>query len=263
MKFALVDNNRIEATKGFKGICPSCGSELIAKCGTIKINHWAHKGTCNCDPWWESETEWHRTWKNNFSVEWQECILTDDRTGEKHIADIRTIHADIIEFQHSHIDPIEQTKRERFYKKMIWVVDCTRLKRDCSRFLKGRENFRSTVKPNIFSTTFPHESFPSNWLSCSVPVIFDFKGTDEDIEPNDWRNFLYILAPNLNTRESFVGISTRESFIKSMISGDFLNSKPQPERQLNKTQLPNTPGIQQRNSQYVYDRGRFVKRRRL
>ena len=36
MRFALLKDERIEATKGAKGLCPSCGSELIAKCGEIK-----------------------------------------------------------------------------------------------------------------------------------------------------------------------------------------------------------------------------------
>ena len=83
MKFALVDGNKTEATKGAKGICPICGSELIAKCGEVKINHWAHKGIRNCDPWWENETEWHRSWKNNFPAEWQEIVLPDEQTARK------------------------------------------------------------------------------------------------------------------------------------------------------------------------------------
>ena len=83
MKFALIDNTKTEATKGAKGIHPGCSSELIAKCGEVKVDHWAHKGTRNCDPWWENETEWHRSWKNNFSSEWQEIILADEITGEK------------------------------------------------------------------------------------------------------------------------------------------------------------------------------------
>ena len=68
MKFALIDNIRTEAAKGAKGICPSCGSDLIAKCGDIKVNHWAHKGIRSCDPWSENETEWHREWKGNFQL---------------------------------------------------------------------------------------------------------------------------------------------------------------------------------------------------
>ena len=66
MKYALFNGNKIEACKGDKGTCPSCGSELISKCGEIKINHWAHKRTKNCDLWWENETEWHRSWKDQF-----------------------------------------------------------------------------------------------------------------------------------------------------------------------------------------------------
>ena len=82
MKFALVNSEKTEATKGAKGRCPSCGSELIARCGEIKINHWAHKGNRNCDPWWENETDWHRTWKGQFPINWQE-VVHKDKNGEK------------------------------------------------------------------------------------------------------------------------------------------------------------------------------------
>ena len=136
MKYALINNIRTEAAKGAKGICPVCGSDVIAKCGDVKLHHWAHKGIRNCDPWWENETEWHRAWKDNFNPDWQEKILRDAPSGEKHIADLRTSHGLVIEFQHSHIDPQERAKREDFYKYMIWVVDGTRLKRDYPRFLK-------------------------------------------------------------------------------------------------------------------------------
>ncbi len=61
MKFAHINGYKVEATKGAKGSCPSCGSDLIAKCGEAKINHWAHKGKKSCDPWWENETDWHRS----------------------------------------------------------------------------------------------------------------------------------------------------------------------------------------------------------
>ena len=84
MKFATVDGCKTEALKGAKGICPNCESELIAKCGKFKMSHWSHKGVRNCDSWWEPETEWHRSWKNNFPDEWQEHILSDEITNEKH-----------------------------------------------------------------------------------------------------------------------------------------------------------------------------------
>jgi competence protein CoiA len=263
MKFALVDNIKLEATKGLKGICPSCSSELIAKCGTIKINHWAHKGTRNCDPWWENEKEWHRTWKNNFSTEWQEIILKDELTGEKHIADIRTAHGLLIEFQHSHIAPIERTKRENFYKKMIWVVDATRLKNDHPRFLKGRKDFQLTNKQGIFLVNFPDECFPANWVDSSVPVIFDFKGIEKISYANDWRIPLYYLFPKSNTGKSYVAIISRESLIKDIISGDFLKQKQESEKQIEKQSTKIILTTPQRQSQYFYDRGRLVKRERL
>jgi len=39
MKYALINGKKTEATKGAKGLCPCCGSELIAKCGEVKITH--------------------------------------------------------------------------------------------------------------------------------------------------------------------------------------------------------------------------------
>src|SRR5699024_9609155 len=144
MKYAIVDGIKTEAAKGLKGICPGCGSELIPKCGKRRINHWAHKGTRNCDHWWETETEWHRVWKNNYPNEWQEVTFRDERTDEKHIADVRTVHNLVIEFQHSHIDPKERITREAFYKNMVLIVDGIRLKRDYPRFLKGTKNFKRT-----------------------------------------------------------------------------------------------------------------------
>ena len=68
MKYALSNKDRIEATPKAQGICQCCGSELVAKCGTPKIWHWAHKGKRNCDHWWENETQLHRDWKDSDLV---------------------------------------------------------------------------------------------------------------------------------------------------------------------------------------------------
>jgi len=48
MKYAILDGNKAEAKPGLKGQCPSCGSELIPRCGNIKIHHWAHKSVKKC-----------------------------------------------------------------------------------------------------------------------------------------------------------------------------------------------------------------------
>jgi len=122
MRFALIDNQHVEALPKLHGLCPICSQLVIAKCGDKKVWHWAHRSIASCDSWWESETEWHRNWKNNYPVDWQETVLFDQQTGEKHIADVQTIHKLVIESQHSAIKHEERISREKFYKNMIWVV---------------------------------------------------------------------------------------------------------------------------------------------
>jgi hypothetical protein len=271
MKFALIDGNKTEATKGAKGLCPSCGSELIAKCGEVKINHWAHKSIRSCDPWWESETEWHRSWKNNFPDDWQEIALPDVQTGEKHIADVRTIHGLVIEFQHSHIDPKELTSRENFYKKMVWVVDGTRLKRDYPRFLKEKNDLRKTNKQGIFLVDFPDECFPTTWLGSSVPVLFDFRGTNLIDDPKDIRNNLYCLFPKRNGRYAILAELPHKNFIKAIINGEWLlrtrdfmdklNRDEQERQNQNAKQLMNY--MRRKESQYILERGQWKRRRRF
>ncbi len=222
MKFAIVNGDKTEASKGLKGVCPCCGSELTAKCGESRINHWSHKEARVCDSWWEPETEWHRSWKNNFPDDWQENIRFDERTNEKHIGDILTIDNLVIEFQHSHIDPQERISREIFYKNMVWVVDCTRLKRDYPRFLKAKNNFQETESPKIFHVD-AEECFPSAWLKSSKPVIFDFRGSEEINNPNDIRNNLYCLFPIKFGRYSVVVEITHTDFLIIVTNGDWLS----------------------------------------
>jgi competence protein CoiA len=136
MKFSLVDGQRREAEPELRGECPACGQATIAKCGQVKVRHWAHKGRLTCDPWWENETEWHRAWKGNFPEDWQEIVQRAD-DGEKHVADVKTDQGWVIEFQHSHLKPEERQARDAFYSpKFVWVVDGTRRKRDFKQFIE-------------------------------------------------------------------------------------------------------------------------------
>lgn len=264
MKFALIDNIRTEAAKGGKGICPICGSELIAKCGSLKINHWAHKAIRNCDPWWENETEWHRQWKSNFPDKWQEVIMHDEQTREKHIADVRTDHGLVIEFQHSAIKPQERIDREKFYKNIVWIVDGTRLGRDYPRFLKGKTDLRGTQRKEFFLVDFPDECFPKTWAESVVPVIFDFKGIGSTDDPADPKNYLYCLYPKLGRRPAILEMLDRASFIKMALNGDWLIRlhnlmnpiKPAPSKQVRVT-------IKRRESPFVLEQGRWKRRRRL
>lgn len=129
MQYALVQNARREAFTGASGICPTCGAKVIAKCGYRVIHHWAHARRQKCDPWWENETQWHRDWKNLFPEECREISHTAPN-GEIHRADVKMPTGLVIEFQHSAMTDDERQSRERFYGRLVWVVDGSRFKRN-------------------------------------------------------------------------------------------------------------------------------------
>lgn len=122
MQLALVNYDRVEAFPAGRGLCPICGSEMIAKCGPRVMHHWAHHHPKDCDPWWENETPWHRKWKNLFPIECREISHTAD-DGEIHRADIKTPTGIIIEVQHSSMTDAERQSREEFYGNLVWVLD--------------------------------------------------------------------------------------------------------------------------------------------
>lgn len=120
----ILTGARLAAQKGLQAICPMCAGPLLAKCGKIMIHHWAHKASPCTDTWKENESVWHREWKSNFPIEWREKVIIDQNTGERHRADIFVPNKDLcIEFQHSHISVENIESREKFYKKLIWVVN--------------------------------------------------------------------------------------------------------------------------------------------
>lgn len=175
MHFALHNDQRIEATPGANGICPGCSAELIARCGTKKVWHWAHKGQRHCDHWWENESEWHRDWKNQFPAEWQE-IVARDKNGELHIADIKTPKGLVVEFQHSYIEPAEARTRTKFYDPMFWIVDGTRRKTDRKQFAAAQEDgVKHLTKDGLVEQLWVYDSrLLREWVHVGVIVAFDF-----------------------------------------------------------------------------------------
>lgn len=175
MKFSLVNGQRQEAQTSLAGVCPACGRPTIAKCGDVKAWHWAHRGKRDCDPWWENETEWHRAWKDKFPVTWQEVIHYDEDVGEKHIADVKTDQGWVIEFQHSRINPAERRSRNSFYKKIAWVVDGARLKRDIKQFsIAWRDGVPVGRNPGVRKVTSEPCALLREWSEFTAPVFFDF-----------------------------------------------------------------------------------------
>lgn len=156
MKWAIKNEERILATTKDTAICPLCNEEVIAKCGEIKVWHWAHKNNFDCDNWYEPETEWHLNWKNKFPKEQQEFVIG------KHIADIRTSNRYIIELQNSSISSKEITKRENYYKRMIWLLNAEKL----AKGLKFRK-----IKEDIITFRWKHP--PKSWWFAKKEIYID------------------------------------------------------------------------------------------
>jgi len=183
---------------------------VIAKCGRVKVWHWAHKRIQHCDHWWETETEWHREWKNQFPKEWQEIIHTDSGTGEKHIADIKTSYDLVIEFQHSIIKDEERISREKFYEKMVWVVDGCRSELDKSYFQMGL-NGPIQNSPLAYQITWLGKSrLLHNWCESKVKVFLDF---GEDVL---WRLVVFDKRKKIGA----VGPLPKKKFIEDCIDGN-------------------------------------------
>jgi competence CoiA-like predicted nuclease len=152
---------KIEAHSGLTAFCPSCQGKVIPKCGRIRVHHWAHSKSKDCDPWFEPETEWHRAWKNLFSSECVEVPLGPHR------ADIRNNSGVIIELQNSAISPSEIEEREQFYQHMIWLVNAQRF---ASRFFLMKR-----LGGGLYS--FKWKYMKHSWRYARKPVYLDFGQT--------------------------------------------------------------------------------------
>lgn len=208
MKFALINGVRQEPQPNLVAQCTVCGADVVSRCGEVRVWHWAHKATRNCDSWWEGETEWHRSWKDQFPAEWQE-VVHQSESGEKHIADIRTQNGWVIEFQHSYINPDERRSREEFYKRLIWVVDGSRRVRDASRFMKVVEQSSyNNLWPEL-RVTFAEGAIFRDWITSRCHVIYDFGG-----------GTLWCLFPQSNELWAYILPISRMELIESLKSNN-------------------------------------------
>ena len=222
MELALVNGLRQTPTPRQVGICEYCGSEMVAKCGRIKLWHWAHKRRSNCDPWWESESEWHRAWKHHFPINWHEVIHRDPLTDEKHIADVKTPYGLTIEFQNSAISFQERQSREDFYKNMVWVINGdTQPDGWYGRlFSTGLSKSPICFDPLTYGVQWRAQNrFLLNWAESDVEVYLDF-GQTEGIMDSLWR--LVSFEPDY--RVYIVQPLRREWFIESCIGGEKIPS---------------------------------------
>lgn len=220
MKFAIVEEDRREAEPGLSAVCPVCGDPMIAKCGQHRVWHWAHRGIRVCDHWWESETEWHRAWKNQFPKDWQERIHTS-KDGEKHIADVKTERGIVLEFQHSFLKVEERESRELFYQNMAWIVNGRRRALDRARFfaLLGAAVVVNRT-PLIVLMPTDASALLRDWKVSRVPVYFDFG----DSEPSDGLRFdhpvLWRLSPSKPNGRAYLSPMSKGSFLDAHLAGE-------------------------------------------
>ena len=207
MKFSIVNGEKREAEKGLTGICIGCEQPVISKCGPIKVKHWAHKSQCECDHWWENETEWHRSWKNNFPNECQE-IRQKAIDGEWHIADVKTKEGHILEFQHSFLKPEEREARNNFYgSNLAWIVDGLKRKNDLSRFnlfLKDAKPIVQGINLAQLPSLRDECRILNEWSECDGPVFFDF----------GFEFPLWCLLPKSSKGAHYIGPFSRQNFLE-------------------------------------------------
>jgi competence protein CoiA len=209
MKFALVNRQRQEAQPKLSGKCPACDHPMVPKCGEVTVWHWAHQTGRFCDLWWENETDWHRGWKGQFPVNWQE-VVHEAKTGEKHIADVKTDRGWVIEFQHSYLKPEERRSRDTFYPKLIWVVDGTRRKRDRAQLLNAWKEGVPVGENSLVRRAFLDNCvLLREWAGSDAPIFFDL---------GERQVLWWLLAKNTNG-SAYVTPYSHTKFIESHRGG--------------------------------------------
>lgn len=218
-KFAVIEEERREAKPGLSGKCPVCADVMVAKCGQHRVWHWAHRGTRICDPWWESETEWHRAWKNHFPKAWQEFVHQSE-DGEKHIADVKTESGIVLEFQHSHLRRDERESRENFYPKMVWVVNGRRLKRDRARFFATLDaGIVVNREPRIISVLWKEGALLRDWEPSRIPVYFDFGDSELGDSPRFDTPTLWRLNPWCPNGKTYLSAVPKNLLLHAHLKG--------------------------------------------
>ncbi|REJ81332.1 MAG: hypothetical protein DWQ44_09770 [Bacteroidetes bacterium] len=175
MKFAISETGqKLQAHPKGRAFCANCKSVVIAKCGDFNIWHWAHESSIDCDSWnYEPKTDWHEKWQKLFGDDQSEISV--QHGNECHRADILTNDGLAIEIQNSPISPADIYAREKFYDKMIWVINSKAFKHN----LILKEYSSDTGKEIWFRWVRPYP--PDSDLSFAV-VIPDDDDNDQILQ---------------------------------------------------------------------------------
>jgi len=160
MRYAIVGGERSLPSPDARGSCPTCGGAVLAKCGKIRVPHWAHVAGGDCDTWSEPLGPWHRSWQDIVRPQYVEVVRAPHR------ADIVGRNDVVIELQHSSINPGAIQDRERFYGRMVWLFDAT----ERFRFVRtGQRAFFILGRVKHIQC-------------CAAPVFLDFGTTVIQVE---------------------------------------------------------------------------------
>ena len=151
---------------GQRAKCPGCDGDVVARCGRIVIDHWAHLSGVECDSWSESMSLWHLNWQVYLIGQGADVEAKIEKDGKMHKADARMKSGLIVELQHSHLSVEEIEERESFYEKMVWVFDARRA------FSRKRLDLRPGDNRYTFRWKHPRKSIA--FAKC--PVRLDLGG---------------------------------------------------------------------------------------
>lgn len=180
-----------ECLPGIECFCKVCGERLRLRKGAINRPHFAHQAKSNCtydDR--DNKTEWHIRMQEYFPKETREYLFIDEKTGEKHIADVYIAEKEtVIEFQHSPITAEEFGKRTAFHisnhRRIVWVFDETAK--------NPEDGDLGRLRPDdLFGRPFPHGESVYRWQRQPRKCI---QNGPRIIYRNDWANYaVYIYS---------------------------------------------------------------------
>lgn len=186
--YAMVEDARQLPFPRGRGHCPACRGQVLAKCGSIKVHHWAHVSGQECDTWSEGIGPWHLSWQNLIRPEFVEVPLG------MHRADILGDGDTVVELQHSAISPEEIEEREKYYGKMVWLIDAT-------------QRFGGLISGPRFFFSFGRTK---HLQACQKPVVLDFQGFLVQVEA---------LTPVLDGFAGFGLTRDRAWFVQNYLAG--------------------------------------------
>ena len=208
MKYALNEQgDRIEATPGARARCACCDSEVIAKCGDVNVDHWAHRHGEACDPWVETENDWARRWKNAFPQEWVEQVVV--RGGKRHFVDVAHPDGIYLFLRSKTLDKDTVRKREDFFgaTNCVWLFDATEGDFDIRPQMKGRRLESPKLKVKF------------RWKQAKKRVVYPKGYTYVDLGKRAEMGYkvllikdMYIMAPNYGTGTLFASQGFAEWF---------------------------------------------------